>query len=135
MPQVFVDTAAWIALLNTRDGLHAPAQAVLAQLRARKTRLVTSEFVLLELANALSAPALRRSTIAFIESLPTLDEVEIIALDTNLLAAGWELYRARADKEWGLTDCVSFVIMRQAKITVAFTSDHHFEQAGFTKLL
>ena len=135
MPQVFVDTAAWIALLNTSDALRAPAQAVLAQLRAQSTRLITSEFVLLELANALSAPALRRSTIAFIESLPTLDEVEIIALDTNLLAAGWELYRARPDKEWGLTDCVSFVIMRQAEITVAFTSDHHFEQAGFTKLL
>ena len=135
MTRVFVDTAAWLALLNTRDALHPSAQAVFAQLRAAKTQFVTSEFVFLELANALSAPAFRRKTAAFVDGLRLSAAVEIAAPDTVLLAAGWDLYRARPDKEWSLTDCVSFVIMQQAAITIAFTADHHFEQAGFTKLL
>jgi len=44
-------------------------------------------------------------------------------------------YQERMDKEWGLTDCISFVVMKERKITEAFTSDRHFEQAGFTNLL
>jgi predicted nucleic acid-binding protein len=45
------------------------------------------------------------------------------------------LYRGRPDKEWSLTDCISFVVMGERSLTEALTSDHHFEQAGFTALL
>ncbi len=51
------------------------------------------------------------------------------------LDEGWMLYSQRPDKDWGLTDCISFAVMTQEGITQAFTSDRHFEQAGFTKLL
>jgi uncharacterized protein len=49
--------------------------------------------------------------------------------------AGWEPYRRRRDKEWTLTDCISFEIMRKMKLTEALTGDRHFEQAGFRALL
>ena len=135
MDKVFVDTAAWIALLNTSDALHQPAKQVMNQLQQQKAFLVTTEFVLLEVADALSAPAIRTKTIAFINGLRQLNILQIIPISQALFANGWQLYSQRHDKEWGLTDCISFVVMTQEQITIAFTSDHHFQQAGFIKLL
>ena len=48
---------------------------------------------------------------------------------------GVALYAERPDKDWSLTDCISFVVMRKMDITEALTGDRHFEQAGFTALL
>lgn len=135
MARVFVDTAAWIALVNVNDDLHPEAQQVMGTLRQQKASLVTTEFVLLEVADALSAPHMRSHTVAFIDGLRQQPVLQIVPLSEELLADGWALYSQRPDKEWGLTDCTSFVVMTQGQIQQAFTSDHHFEQAGFTKLL
>lgn len=135
MDKVFVDTAAWIALLNTSDELHQRAKQVMNQLKQQQAFLVTTEFVLLEVADALSAPFIRTRTIAFINGLRQLNVLQIIPISQALLAEGWQLYSQRPDKEWGLTDCTSFVVMAQQQIAVAFTSDHHFQQAGLIKLL
>ncbi|MBR8832596.1 MAG: type II toxin-antitoxin system VapC family toxin [Stigonema ocellatum SAG 48.90 = DSM 106950] len=135
MTKVFVDTAAWIALLNVRDTLHLKANQAMDKLLRLKTPLVTTEFVLLEVADALCATNSRSQTVAFINRLQLLDSVQIIPVSQKLLDEGWMLYSQRADKDWGLTDCISFVVMTQEGITLAFTSDRHFEQAGFVKLL
>lgn len=135
MDKIFVDTAAWIALLNTSDALHQPAKQVMNQLQQQKAFLVTTEFVLLEVADALSAPTVRTQTIAFINGLRQLNILQIIPVSQALFTDGWKLYSQRADKEWGLTDCTSFVVMTQEQIALAFTSDHHFQQARFVKLL
>jgi hypothetical protein len=45
------------------------------------------------------------------------------------------LYGERMDKDWPLTDCISFVVMQREGITDALTGDRHFEQAGFVPLL
>lgn len=135
MCKVFVDTAAWIALINISDDLHVPAQQVMSALRQQKVQLVTTEFALLEVADALSAPATRSQTAAFVDGLPRLAILRIILASHELLADGWELYKQRLDKDWSLTDCTSFVVMIRERITEAFTSDHHFEQAEFVKLL
>ena len=135
MDKVFVDTAAWIALLNSSDALNPPALQVMNRLQQQKAFLVTTEFVLLEVADALSAPAMRTQTVAFINGLRQLNVLHIIPISQALLTSGWQLYSQRPDKEWGLTDCISFVVMTQERIALAFTSDRHFQQAGFTKLL
>jgi hypothetical protein len=96
---------------------------------------VTTEFVLIEVADALCSPRLRPNTIAAIDRLRQIQSVQIVPLSETLLAAGWQLYGQRLDKDWGLTDCTSFVVMRQQNITQALSSDRHFEQAGFVKLL
>lgn len=132
---MFVDTAAWIALLNVSDALHSRAKQVMNELIQQKALLVTTEFVLLEVADALSIPAIRLQTVAFINGLRQLSILEIVPVNQTLLVESWTLYSQRLDKEWGLTDCTSFVVMTQEKITQAFTSDRHFEQAGFIKLL
>ncbi|HEX8199992.1 MAG TPA: PIN domain-containing protein [Isosphaeraceae bacterium] len=135
IPSVFVDTAALIAPLNPRDVLQGQALHVLRSLRRQKSPLVTTEFVLLEVADAFSAPAVRARTGSFIEGLRSEPDVRIIPVEPGLFAAGWTLHGQRPDKEWGLTDCISFVVMTRESIVPAFTSDHHFEQAGFVKLL
>lgn len=78
---------------------------------------------------------MRERTIHFIDGLRRLPVLTILPVSEDLLAGGWLLYRQRSDKSWGLTDCISFAIMQERHLTQAFTSDHHFTQAGFTKLL
>ena len=135
MLNVFVDTVAWIALLNANDVLHAQARQVMRMLRHQNTHLVTTEFVLLEVADALSAPSVRSRTVAFIEGLRQLPILRVVPAGQDLLAEGWTLYRQRPDKDWSLTDCTSFVVMTREQIAQVFTSDHHFEQAEFVNLM
>ncbi len=132
---VFVDAAAWIALLNVRDAMHTKATTIYEGLIQRRMPLVTTEFVLLEVADALSAPAIRRHTIAVLDSLRQPGILQIVPVSPELLAQGWDFYCSRLDKEWGLTDCISFTVMQDLRITVAFTSDKHFVQAGYQRLL
>lgn len=133
--KVFVDTATWIALLNTKDDLHSVAIKVRDRLQQQKASLVTTEFILIEVADALCSSDLRQKTVNFINRLRQVKNLQIVPVSEALLAKGWALYSQRPDKDWGLTDCISFVVMTQAEITQAFTSDRHFEQAGFMKLL
>lgn len=135
MAKVFVDTAAWIALINVDDIFHEQAKCVRANLQQQKCHLVTTDFILLEVADALVSPKIRPQTIRFINRLKNLIGLQIIPLSQSLFDEGWQLYSQRLDKDWGLTDCISFVIMQREGITLAFTSDRHFEQAGFTRLL
>ncbi|NDJ16899.1 PIN domain-containing protein [Myxacorys almedinensis] len=133
--KVFVDTAAWIALTNADDELHPRADQVMNDLLSRKAKLITTEFVLLEVADALSTPRLRFNTVQLINRLRQTPILQLIPLSPDLMTNGWMLYSQRLDKSWGLTDCTSFVVMLSEQITEAFTSDRHFEQAGFIKLL
>lgn len=137
-PFVFMDTAGWLALLNSKDGLHTQAAAVQSQLQQRRMKLVTTEFVLIEVADALAEPPLRAVSVEFYRGLRQADTpfvVAIMPVSEDLLAKGWGLYSQRPDKGWGLTDCISMVVMQEQGITEAFTSDHHFTQAGFSILL
>jgi predicted nucleic acid-binding protein len=133
--KIFIDTAAWIALLNSRDNLHQKARLIMDDLIENKNPLVTTEFVLMEVADAISAPRLRSKTIDFIDNILLLPILLVIPANQDLWKAGWQLYKQRSDKEWGLTDCTSFIVMKQENIKIAFTADHHFEQAGFIKLM
>jgi predicted nucleic acid-binding protein len=74
----------------------------------------------------------------FIQLLADLQanpDITIVPCSDQLLRDGIQLYAQRPDKEWSLTDCISFVVMQQEGITEALTGDHHFEQAGFVALL
>ncbi len=132
---VFVDTAGWIALLDTSDNLHLQARQVMRGLRQQHAQFVTTEWVFVEVADALSAPAYRTKVVTFIAEMRRSPMLQILPLSQALLESGWTFYGQRPDKEWSLTDCISFVAMTQLRLTFAFSSDHHFEQAGFVKLM
>ena len=107
----------------------------MTELSEKDTKLFTTEMVLFELANALSASEFRAEVIILIDELRTLPNVVIVWASSKLFENAWLLYRERPDKEWSLTDCASFVLMKERGINLAFTSDKHFEQAGFVRLL
>lgn len=90
--------------------------------------------MLIEIGDALSAVN-RPEAARFIEICYRASYVRIVPLTGELLHRGFALYKARPDKEWGLTDCISFVVMEDHGLTEALTADHHFEQAGFRALL
>lgn len=132
MRTVFADTFYYIALLFPDDVAHQQATALTPTL---KGKMVTTAWVLTELADAMSAPRNRHRFSNFLAHLRNDPDVLIEPPTQNLFEEGLTLYQNRPDKEWSLTDCVSFVVMQRAGITEALTGDHHFEQAGFTALL
>jgi predicted nucleic acid-binding protein len=129
---VFLDTGYLLALLNTRDKYHEAA-VILAE--TVQPPYITSEAILLEIGNALSRPPYRRLGIQALTELRENDQYRVVPVDSDLIARGFDLFRTRLDKAWGLTDCISFVIMQELGLTHALTADQHFEQAGFVKLL
>jgi len=135
MKKVFVDTAAWLALLNIDDIWHQQAKQIRLELVKQNYIFITTEFVLLEVGDALCSQVLRKNTANFLHNIYQLKSTKIITLSQDLLQSGLSLYEQRLDKDWGLTDCISFVVMQREQIQEAFTSDKHFEQAGFIRLL
>jgi uncharacterized protein len=129
---IFVDTGYLLALVNPRDTLHERAQA---WAKAVTEPLVVTEYVLWEMVNALSMPADRPKAHAIITRLRSASDCEVIAASAELFEAGLRLHAERHDKEWSLTDCVSFLVMQRRATTRALAHDHHFEQAGFEALL
>lgn len=117
MEKIFVDTAAWLALINKDDTLHARARQVMTTLRRQRVTLVTTEFVFLEVADALSAPVYRQRTVEFLNGLRQLPFLSILPASQSSWTAGWKLYGDRPDQDWSLTDCTSFSVMRQERIT------------------
>ncbi|MEC4805388.1 MAG: type II toxin-antitoxin system VapC family toxin [Jaaginema sp. PMC 1079.18] len=135
MTEVFLDTSFAIALSSIRDRHHQKAVQLARQLEVDKAHLVTTEAILLEIGNALSKARYRSSAIKLLESLENDPNVNIILLTREIYYAAFNLFKQRTDKEWGLVDCVSFIVMQNRGITDALTTDSHFQQAGFRALL
>jgi uncharacterized protein len=135
MNGVFADTGYWIALFNPRDQLHAKAVTASQVLQGRQ--IVTSQMVLTEFLNyyaALGQP-FRQRAVQVVRSFQSNVDVEIVPQTDGQFAAALTLYAQRPDKEWGITDCASFLIMQERGIVEALAHDDHFQQAGFIPLL
>lgn len=135
MAEVFLDTAYAIALSSPADQFHRRAIELAAQLEADAVCIVTTQAVLLEIGNALSRLRYRTAAVQLLESVEADPTVDIVPLTETLFTQAFSLFRARPDKEWGLIDCVSFVVMDQRGIVDALTTDEHFQQMGLRALL
>ena len=132
MADAFVDTSFVVALVNKHDQYHT--QAIELASRFDQRPLVTTDAILLEVGNAL-ARSFKTESIRIIELFIASEEIQIIHLNADLFRRAFELYRSQSDKAWGLIDCISFVVMKDLKLTASLTADRHFEQAGFTVLI
>lgn len=132
MTTTFIDTSFVLALVLKNDAHHVRAGAW-----QRRTigPLLTIEFVLAEVADALATASLRLIASSVISAIRGDARIQVVPASTAILDRALALYTSRSDKDWGLTDCVSFTAMRDAGVFDALTSDHHFEQAGFRALL
>jgi len=137
MREIFVDTAGWGHLVDPNQRFHDLSTQIYREARESGMLLLTSNYVLAELVALLTNPlrAPRARLIAFIDSLKSAEHIEVLHIDAELDQRAWSLLRERQDKSWSLVDCASFVVMNERGIRDAFTSDHHFTQAGFRCLL
>jgi predicted nucleic acid-binding protein len=133
MKTVFADSFYFFALLNPHDPAHGKA---LAFTQSYAGRIITTAWILTELADGWARPVSSRSVFTqVLADLRANANVTIVPCSDQLLDEGVKLYVQRQDKEWSLTDCMSFVVMRSEQLTEALTGDRHFEQAGFVALL
>ena len=135
MNRVFLDTSYAVALSASTDENHHRAAELADELEAAGTRFVTTRAILLEIGNALSKVRHRSAAIRLLNALENDPNVEIVSVSDELYRQAFELYRDRVDKEWGLIDCMSFVVMNEQVLTDVLTADGHFRQAGFRVLL
>lgn len=128
----FLDTSYILALFNAGDAYHQRAAVASKEVQPP---YVTTEAVLVEVGNAFSGQQWRAVGAKTIRALQADPRVEVVSVDTALFERALHLYGTRPDKEWGMTDCISFVVMRERGMRLALTTDKHFVQAGFVKLL
>jgi uncharacterized protein len=129
---IYLDTGYFLALFNAQDQLHSRALKWSAQLNEST---IVSEYVLWECVNAFSEVHNRhlvRTVMQFVRTDPSCD---FVPATPELFEAGLALHQSRTDKEWSLTDCISFNVMKERNISRALAHDHHFVQAGYHALL
>jgi uncharacterized protein len=131
MKAVFTDTSYYLALINSLDQYHA---AVCQWTSGFSGTSLTTAWVIAELANAMSQSANRPFFLSLLRDLQTDARVIIVPPAKELFDRGLDLYSRRSDKDWSLTDCISFLVMEEHGLKEAATLDHHFTQAGFDVL-
>jgi predicted nucleic acid-binding protein len=132
-PEIFLDSAFAIALAVETDAFHEKAVQIADDLDG--SVLVTTRAILLEIGNALSKRSFRKAGARLLASLEMDESVVITPLSDELYEKALNLFVKRPDKEWGMTDCISFVVMQERGISEALTTDAHFQQAGFRVLM
>ena len=124
-----------MALFNPRDQWHE--RAIVASKLIGDTKLITTEDVLVELLNFFSeyGEKARLGAVSQAEGILSSSNIEVAPLSHEAFIAGLTLYKARPDKGYSLTDCISMHAMRERQISDILTHDDHFRQEGFTVLL
>jgi predicted nucleic acid-binding protein len=129
MKRVFGDAWFFLALLNPNDSAHARTRDFAV---GHSLHIVTTRWILAEVADGLArGPRLRSLAANFLTRCGSHPSLQVLPVNEEQFLAGLSLYHSRLDKEWSLTDCISFVVMEREGLREALTGDRHFEQAGF----
>jgi predicted nucleic acid-binding protein len=129
---MLLDTSGLLCLLHQAEPFHDEARRVYQSAIIRLTHgYVLAEFVALAQARRLP----RLPALAFVADLVANPDIETVWIDEELYQKAMALLQARPDKTYSLCDAVSFVLMRERKFREGLTTDRHFEQEGFRKLL
>ena len=132
MIPIFADTSYYLALINPHDRLH---EVALDFSRTYRGSLVTTEYVLVEVGNFMRSGNDRRIYLSLVNQVRSDPKTYIVPAGEEFYDQALGMFASRPDKSWSLTDCASFVVMRQLGVIRALTADRHFEQAGFQTIL
>ena len=135
MRRVFIDSGYLVALVKKRDPYRAKALEVSAQLNQGQVEFITTTAVIYEFLDALSQPLYRQEAVQIWKLIQRTGAIEVTPITQALFEQAVDLYESRRDKKWGITNCMSFVVMNERGISDALAVDADFEQAGFTLLL
>jgi len=129
---MLLDTSGLLCCYHAGEPQHADAVTFFNAATARLTHsYVLAEFIALCQARGLN----RIRVLDFSADLLDSPHVEVVWVDETLHRSALTLLQERLDKTYTLCDAVSFVLMRERGIAEALTTDHHFEQEGFTRPL
>lgn len=131
---LFVDTSGWAAPVIHNVTRSAELESFSRTLITGGRTLVTTNYILTELIALLTIRTQQRraQNLAFINQIK--QRAHVIHIDEATDAEAWAMLERYTDKEWSLVDAARFVVMRRMGISEAFTTDHHFEQAGFARV-
>ena len=132
---IFLDANGWVALLNNRERSHAEANRKWLECGQSGVSVILTDWVVAETGNGLARTSARAEFVESLRRFSANPRFRIISVSKEIRERALDLYAARPDKAWGLVDCASFIVMADEGITKAFTTDKHFEQAGFERLL
>lgn len=137
MTEVFADTSGWANYFIHSEPFYQTATRLMRQWQHEGTRVVTTNYVLAELAALFISPLRvpRPQQIQVIETICAASWIELVHIDQTRHNRAWQVFKQYDDKMWSLVDCSSLAVMQERGITQGFTTDHHFEQAGFLRLL
>ena len=135
MASYFADTSYWMAVSRQRDQYHLHAVAWNQFVIRTRSIVVTTEAVLWERLNAFSDANTRAVAAEGYRRAHADARIEVVPFQPEPIGSAVQLYRARPDKSWILTDCLSFVVMERRQLTEALTTDRHFEQAGMKVMM
>ena len=137
MPQrlALLDTSFVLALENRDDPYHERAKSLAIDFDHERAVFLLHWGILLEIGDGYARVDRREKGFRLLNKIRNEDGFRIVPLTEVLLQNAITLYGERSDKNWGLTDCISFVLMRQEGVAEALTADIHYRQAGFRALL
>lgn len=137
MSNLFVDTSGWASLFVNTQPYYPQAEQYFRLAVQQQKIIYTTNYIITELVALLNSPLrVSRSRIfEIVDAIKTVAYVEVIHIDDVTDAIAWKLCKSRVDKAWSLVDCTSFVVMERIGSQEALTTDRHFEQAGFIRLL
>ncbi len=133
--RIFVDTAAFIALVDTSDSNHKAEKKCYLEIIQPGNRLVSSNFVICETLNYLRTRISYKVAIEFRESTYKSSILEIIPITLDIEEAAYKIFKKYKDKKFSFTDCTSFAFMDKKKIKKVFSFDHHFTQFGSFQMI
>jgi uncharacterized protein len=133
--EVFVDTSGFYALVDRKDAHHPAARTIVEDLLRGGRRLIATDYVLAETVNLANARSGTRVAVRVLDLIEQSAGIRIEWIGTSRFDSTKAFFRKHSDHHYSFTDCTSFVVMRELKLSQALTTDHHFSQAGFDALL
>jgi predicted nucleic acid-binding protein len=131
---IFVDTSAWIAIINPRDKYHVAAKEFYSEALTRKRRLLISNLIVSETHTNLLWKLGHHKAISFLNIIEQASSVQCVWSTRELESQARDILRRYDDQDFSYTDAVSFALMQQRELLEAFAFDHHFSVVGFVQL-
>lgn len=134
---IFVDTSAFLALVNEKDANHAEAVHFLEQIkndRIKVRKIITSDYIIDETLTRIRYSVGHQEAVEWGKDILASNVVERLEVGIEMFELAWKLFQTYEDKKLSFTDCTSFAIMKKKGIDKAFSFDEDFVRIGFVQL-
>jgi len=137
MDSLFVDTSGWIEVFGKNEPRHEEALEIFSRALKVRRRIITTNYIISEYlgTDGKRCRLSRADLLSTVHRISNSPDIEVVHIGVKIHDVAITLLRNRLDKEWSLVDATSFIVMKQRGIYEALTTDHHFEQARFIRLL